>query len=63
MLDLLHIVSQSAPILPLQLFQAEDKAQLDTLCRLIGKVPEVIHSYLQNMVFPTVVVSQVRACR
>ena len=51
---------QCASVLPLHLFQPDDKAQLHLLTQLIGKVPAVIHSFLQKMVFPSVVVSQVR---
>ena len=39
-------------VLALQQFQPEDPTQLQRLAKLIGLVPEVVHYYLQEMVFP-----------
>eukprot|EP00928_Gymnodinium_smaydae_P006393 TRINITY_DN12258_c0_g1_i2.p1 TRINITY_DN12258_c0_g1~~TRINITY_DN12258_c0_g1_i2.p1 ORF type:complete len:1179 (-),score=178.35 TRINITY_DN12258_c0_g1_i2:170-3580(-) len=42
----------SAAILPLPLFQPTDPVQLNRLFGLLKKVPEVIHYFLRNHIFP-----------
>ena len=40
------------PIVPLALFQAQDSAQVAVLHARIGRLPDVIHHYLSQHVFP-----------
>ena len=45
-------LSSNVKILPLDVLQIEDTYQMNALCNLLGKRPEVIEYYLDKIVFP-----------
>jgi hypothetical protein len=45
-------------VLPLDLFQPEDDEQLKCLGKLISRLPEAVHYYLEHIIFPEVLVHQ-----
>lgn len=46
-------------IVPLPIFQLSDQFQVDNLFRRVGRLPDLIHHYLELMIFPAVMQHQV----
>ena len=52
------LVEEDVEVLPLHLFHPDDPAQMAVLMRAIGKLPELVLHYLQQHVFPKVMLNQ-----
>lgn len=52
------LADEDLEVLPLHLFHPDDPAQMAVLMRAIGKLPELVLHYLQQHVFPKVMLNQ-----
>ena len=52
------LVEEDLEVLPLHLFHPDDPAQMAVLMRAISKLPELVLHYLQQHVFPKVMLNQ-----
>jgi hypothetical protein len=58
--ELRELVHRQFQVVPLGIFQLSDQWQLNRLFRLVRRLPQLVHHYLQCMVFPSVLQHQVQ---